>query len=257
MNTDSVNFIAGYLTDTSEPGQCPAFGLNSMPSSLIGCDPRKLPIKIGKAKSSDGTDIGLGIFATKEIPADTFVTFYPIHLSYKLFKDGSMAKAYDHSMYSKDPFDDFKYFDSINTQYRILVGDFGEYEQYDIGDPQFIDSTKKLHLVGNLVNDAYPNILEITEPTEDEDKIIHDWIQYEIRTNSRANCSYVQLGRLWAIKTIKQIQPEEELCCKYGYQYWSRPGKSHEYLNSLVQKNIDKNPLVKRFLEDKNVKISQ
>lgn len=248
MNPDSVHFITGYLNSTTEDNRNPAFMLNSMPASLIGCDPRTLPIKIKKSTSSTGEVIGFGVFAKKEIPADTFITFYPIHMSYKKYKDGTISRTYDHNVYSNDPFTDKEHFELLNKSYRTLVGDFDEYEQYDIADPCVVNFSRQLHLVGHMINDAYPNINDIIAPTEDEDEIIHHWLHYELRTNAIANCEYGACGRIWVIKSTKQIQPEEELLVKYGFSYWAQPPKSIKYLRSVLHKNIDKNPLIRKIL---------
>ena len=128
---------------------------------------------------------GNGVFATQDIPENTFITNYPdtFKISHKLAETLKGSK-YEH------------YILSIDKDTNIY------------GDPDSKDLTQ----CGHIINDVYkPKIPE--NPTEP------DWVEccvdYYIHSTRKSN---VELGE--KITSKKLIQKDTELLVTYGYPYW-------------------------------------
>jgi hypothetical protein len=135
------------------------------------------------------TDIGLGVFATEDIPKGTTVTIYPA----SFFAE----KKNGHDYWSApDDFPDDQRIGFIRGEGRKYCMKSSTHEF--IGHPQRLD---KWFLLGHMINDRGYDGTDVYKPYDNN------------------NCYY------WGneVVTFRDIQEGEELGITYGGQYWFEP----------------------------------
>lgn len=156
---------------------------------------------------------GNGVFATKDIPKNTIVTFYPPH-AIKIGKFRAM-------LCSKSPnIGDFE------TNFSKYYGEYSAYNSFSghssfVGNPNIISNSL---LLGHMINDPVGNIFKNIsfEKTKQYDTYKRIVEEYFIKGLKMENCefAYDKNNLVICVKTTKDIRENEELLVCYEPSYW-------------------------------------
>lgn len=173
---------------------------------------------------------GNGIFATKDIPKDVIVTFYPAH---------SIQKGSSYVAFTSD--DDFidnmqKYVDEygfgisdslfmLNKEGNVACDNDHEINQKIIGNP---NETTNTLLLGHMINDASINVYKekdtlIPISTFNNLTLFKNSIaSYFINGMKNKNCQIKtnKYRNVVGVVTTKEIKKGDELLGQYGPLYW-------------------------------------
>ena len=180
-----------------------------------------------------------GLFATKDIPKNVVITFFPAHAIYN--KESSMLmnldEKYDQiidliSLQSESNSQNNevcyqKYCCSINDKYSL------------IGDPKNLENSL---LYGHLINDSGGNVFEnisFDEIYENKSLLKNKIIKYFTTSEKKVNCikAIVKNFPVVCIQSTKNIKEGDELLCINGPDFWFcyEYNKSYDEYNEITQ----------------------
>lgn len=160
------------------------------------CDPTKQPacesyLEVKPSK------YGNGVFATKDIPKNTWVTLYPAHLIVDM-RD-PQTKVYGPRTVPEDP----NY--ALQFKEGILIQ----------GDPAHYGGM----CYGHMLNDPFDSVELFDRATE---TTIGFLVKCYKDATEKANCEFRNTGRFMWIRSTKKIRKGQELLVPYGYKYWMK-----------------------------------
>jgi hypothetical protein len=160
---------------------------------------------------------GLGVFATRELPADVLVTFYPVH--YATDGDGKNEEGQTMALdtLGRPLYDQITLYDPTARyarHYGIKKGRLAV-----IGHPALRDDTR---LLGHLVNDPGGNRLRNMTPETLCSAVDIKTLAIVQDLLTHVNCRFVtdSCEYVIAVQTQRVIQKGEELLCLYDTSHW-------------------------------------
>ena len=174
-----------------------------------------LPIKHNHVAVLPSKIHGSGVFATKTIPANVIVTFYPCHAIHNTHTTEVIT-------YPQNDGLDFVIDDHLlNTavDYKFML--CPTHNLTIIGNPR-----RRAHttLLGHLINDGASDVFANTSAEQLKKKsLLHGLIlQYTKESTTASNCRYAPNANrtLVSIITTRPIEPGEELLVCYSTKYW-------------------------------------
>lgn len=184
-----------------------------------------LPIKHCDIVAAPSKLHGTGVFATKSIPANVVVTFYPCEATHNL-KTGILAVF---------PFQD---------ELDLVIGqDTAIFEDYKFGlrveedDLTIIGNPRRFTnplLLGHLVNDGATEVFGNVAPYQFEHnrQLLYTLsVNYATQTAKARNCTFKSntTKTLLSIITTRPIEAGEELLVSYGTTYWLEHQFGYDY----------------------------
>lgn len=154
---------------------------------------------------------GIGVFATKDIPKNSFITIYPADIIY--------CNENDTIQYSKRRGN--KCYRDIKNSYSASFSD----KYTIIGDPEFNTDP---NFLGNMINDAVKPI----------DNDIDNYLKNseELKNCGIMTSKYIGEAYLSLIISTRDIKESEELFISYDIGYWSINNQLYFfYLKLIIQ----------------------
>lgn len=169
---------------------------------------------------------GLGVFATKSIPANVVVTFYPCEAAHYL----------DTGVICLFPVGDELDLDLEKDRAIIEAYKFHlrPHEHLSIiGNPR---RTSEPRLLGHLINDGakevFANLLLDTNKIEESKELLYiRSLKYMAETKRAQNCVFRPNASrsVLSIITTRDIEADEELFVSYGINYWLENQVCYDY----------------------------
>lgn len=165
------------------------------------------PLKYNNVEIRESKIHGKGLFATKNIPKNVIITYYPVHATW----ENNIYKIFDEDPILK------KNIVNINNTYSKEIGQ----DIRIIGNPNNLSN--KL-LLGHMINDASGNVYENIdfEKMKDIREFKNLIAKYYIDGSKKRNCELVTLNnnKVSCVITTREIKMGEELMTYYDPFYW-------------------------------------
>jgi SET domain-containing protein len=200
------------------------------------CDKKPIPLKNNDIELRKSAIHGQGVFATKNIPQNTVITFYPAH-----------AIHIDETLFMPNGLDNEFYLNIQNNKYAKIYG-FSDFEYYFnfvniIGNP---NKTNNKLLLGHMINDSIGNVFKKISYSKIKDDLIkfkNAVAEYYIYGTKNRNCrfGYHSVYPIIYVSTTRDILENEELLTMYGPEYWydhnygKNDRQDNDYMNMFKQ----------------------
>lgn len=168
-----------------------------------------IPLKYNNVEIRQSSIHGKGLFATKDIPKDVVITFYPAHA---LLWNGKFVPN------DKDP--------KLITNRDEISRYYGNYISFTdnmevIGNPT--NTSNKL-LLGHMINDASGNVFQDVkfDRTKDLKEFKNLVAEYYIKGLKKKNCRLTTDTNkiITCVVTTREVKKDEEILTYYDPTYW-------------------------------------
>jgi SET domain-containing protein len=169
---------------------------------------------------------GKGVFSTNCIEKDRIITYYPAHAIQKTINDHSVY------LFTGSTF-------TPNHQYGLSLSD----KYVLVGDNEQTDNTL---LLGHMINDSAKVMIDLYNLDKIDLKI--SIMTYLFTTSKKSNCMfYSDENSVFSIKTIRNIEKDEELFVRYSALYWLSDEQKNVY-KQILQEDVPFRNLVYSLL---------
>lgn len=211
----------------------------------------KLSLRHGDVEIRNSPIHGKGLFATKNIPKDAIIAFYPTH---GIYVDEKHNTYFDPLNENNEQIEVFKS--------NILNNDYLNTYSYTyfrksgislVGDPERIDNKNTL---GHMINDASVNVFQNIKYDDRFNIDTHKtaMLEYYSKGKLKRNCTYAEseLFPICCCIALKNIKPNEEILILYEHRYWydltyNQKNRTNSEVDSIFSKCRNDTKFMNKF----------